>query len=71
MMEFDKWFTAQFGKRPSKKELSNLESEIEVSQWKYQNAAKLFYDVHAWEEKRKAALYAWNARTGGGANGKE
>lgn len=60
--DFDRWFEAQHGKRPSKKELHVLRDEISDAAAKLSMLQSEHMLTAQWEAQRTSALYAWQIK---------
>lgn len=62
MSEFEKWFIAQHGKRPSDKSREELYNEYVKARAAAVRAEKNLDECDKWDARKESALYAWNAR---------
>ncbi len=56
---FSKWHEKQFGKRPTKRSVNDLENELQGLRLKLRTKEAELNRVNKWEHQRQAALYAW------------
>jgi hypothetical protein len=61
---FDDWFVAQHGKRPSRQPYHELEAEAKAVAILAAEAKSLLERVRLWDERRTSAMYAWNIKDG-------
>ncbi len=61
---FSTWFTAQYGKRPGGTTPSwKVLEELQQAQYECSRLEALYREQEFYDERRTAALYAWNACT--------
>ena len=58
-MKFEKWFTAQFGPRPSEKSTVELIDEVTNKQYAAEIARAELHACELWERSWQSAHYAW------------
>lgn len=59
---FDDWFVAQFGKRPSKRDLGELREEIKSERIHLQVLEDELAELEDWHHMRHVTLYAWRVQ---------
>ena len=59
-MQFNEWYEAQFGKRPSKETLGDLHTKWQATQADANHLKEILRRVGEWERRRTACLYAWS-----------
>lgn len=60
-MKFNAWFREQFGGRPTRRTTKSLEADVASLEDRLVAAQDLLARTELWEERRRAALYAWQA----------
>ena len=60
--DFDRWFTAQHGSRPSEKSSYELEEQMVRSRYAALSDETMYRRVEEWESMRNSALYAWQIK---------
>lgn len=59
--EFDDWFKAQHGPRPSRKDIAQLRRERAAASAEFADREQLVEDCDKWDARYTSALYAWQA----------
>lgn len=59
---FDEWFVSQHGKPPSRKQLHELRTKVNILSDDLARAERLLREHEDYVARRTSALYAWNAR---------
>ncbi len=60
--KFSKWFTAQFGKRPSNQTIYNLHQKATDLKYDYAKALQEYEMAKEWDEKFQSCLTTWIAK---------
>lgn len=61
---FDAWFVAQYGPRPSRLSLIQLDERMDAARAEWSRLSDEYARAYQWDDNRDAALKAWQAKEG-------